>query len=247
MKITGFRKIRSLRHVYVEWPSAARRWAKAGSGALALAALWMIAGSCLAIEPPMPAPARSSKGDYPAPSVPAAEVSGKSHLDLVFVEPRGRGPKGFRYRIVLKSAARSAESSLDLAAQEGGLLVTARDVDGAGNDPDLIIKSAWSFTPVGVWINDHHGGFIKADTRAYSPSIWSECPQLLSGNSPDALHGAILVWHQSYHQTVTQRCRGERWTHQAFIELADLHVPSRLTADPQQTRGPPSPYFVKSY
>jgi hypothetical protein len=189
-------------------------------------------------------PAHSSKGDFPAPSVLVSEVCGKSHFDLVSVEPRGRGPHGFRYRIVLKSAARSSESSLDLAAQEGGLLVTARNIDGAGNDLDLIIKNAWSFTPVGVWINDHHGGFIKADAGIYAPSIWSECPLLLSVNRTDTFRGAILLWHQSYLQPPAQRFPGERYKRQGLAERAGLHVLSRLTTEPNQTRGPPPSFFT---
>ena len=63
---------------------------------------------------------------------------------------------------------------------QAGLLVTARDVDGIGNDLDLIIKSAKSFTPIGVWINNHHGGFTKADASVYAPSIWSDGPFMLS-------------------------------------------------------------------
>jgi hypothetical protein len=147
---------------------------------------------------------------------------------------------------VLDSATQGAESSLDLAADEAGLLITARDVDGAGDDLDLIIKSANSFAPIGVWINDPHGGFIKADASVYSPSIWSDCPLMLSSNQQELFNGAILLWHQSYLQPPTQRCPGERMAHQPFIEQAGLNVPSRLMADPQQTRGPPSSFFTNS-
>jgi hypothetical protein len=244
MKITGPRKIPSLCQICLEWPVAAWRWAKAGSGALALGAVWMLAGSCLATEPPTPASLSSHA--FLVHGSTNSEFDGNHLYDLVIVEPKGRGPQGFRFQIVLDSATRGAESSLDLAAGEGGLLVTARDVDGIGNDLDLIIKTARSFTPVGVWINDHHGGFTKADTGVYAPSIWSDGPFMLSLNSPDILQGAILLWHQSYINPSAQRCPGERRAHQAFIDLPDLNMPSRLTADPQQTRGPPSPFSTNS-
>jgi hypothetical protein len=159
------------------------------------------------------------------------------------VEPKGRGPQGFRFQIVLNSATRGIESSLDLAATTAGLLVTARDVDGIGNDLDLIIKSADSFTPVGVWINNHHGGFMKADARLYASSIWSDSALMLSVNPTDTFQGAILLWHQSYLQPPTQRCPGERWTRQGSVDLADLDVDSCLTEGPQYARGPPSPLF----
>ena len=209
---------------------------------MALGALWMFAGSCWRLNPRC---RRHGAAQVPSPcTAPRPLISRNHRFDLVIVEPQGRGPQGYRYRIVLDSATRGAESSLDLAAGEGGLLVTARDVDGAGNDLDLIIKTARSFTPVGVWINDHHGGFTKADASVYAPSIWSDGPLLLSVNPPDTFQGAILLWHQSYIHPSTQRCPGERWMRQGFVELADLDVPSRLTADPQHTRGPP-PFLCK--
>jgi hypothetical protein len=169
----------------------------------------------------------------------APEILNNHIFDLLTVQPQGRGPRGFRFRIVLDSAARGGQSSLDLATDAGDLLVTARDVDGVGDDLDLIIRSARSFTPIGVWINNHHGGFTKADAGIYAPSIWSDGPLLLSSDPTEILNGDTLLWHQSYLQAPAQRCPGGHRLRQSFIELADLHVPSRLTADPQSTRGPP--------
>lgn len=202
----------------------------------------MLAGSLWAIEPPMPAPWRTSA--LPTHISPGAEIGRNPRFDLVIVEPQGRGPQGFRFRIVLDSATWDARSSLNLAAREDGLLVTARDVDGVGNDLDLIIKSARSFTPIGVWINDHHGGFIKVDARVYAPAIWSDNPSVISANPRDSFHGAILLWHQSYLQPQAQRFPGERWRRRGFANLADRNVLSRLTAEPQHTRGPPSPFNI---
>ena len=176
----------------------------------------------------------------------AAECDGSHCFDLVLVivEPKGRGPQGYQFRIVLDSATRGAESSLELAADEGGVLVTARDVDGIGNDLDLIVKSAKSFTPVGVWINNHHGGFTKADASVYAPAIWSESPLLLSLNLPDTFLGAMLSWHSSYIQPTSERRPGERWTSQWMVEPRDFDAPSRLTEDPKHARGPPSPFSI---
>src|ERR1035438_3669817 len=210
MKITGSHKIRSLCRTWLNCGSAAWRWAKAGSGMLALCALWLLPGNCRAIEPSVPAPADSSV--IPVQGATASEIAGAHCFDRVFVEPRGRGPQGFEFQIVLDSVTRRAESSLELAANAAGLLVTARDVDGIGNDLDLIIKSANSFTPIGIWVNNHHGGFTRVDAGLYAASIWSESPQLLSLNTVDTVCRAILLWHQSYIQPLAQRLPGECWT-----------------------------------
>src|SRR5271157_5611696 len=190
MKTAEFRKIRAIHRTCQGWAWAAWKLAIAGRSALLLGALWMFAGICLAIEPPMPA-ARCSSDAFPMPGAKAAGPGGNHRFDLVIVEPKGRGPQGFRFQIVLDSATRGAESSLNLAAHAAGLIVTARDVDGIGNDLDLIIKSANSFTPIGIWLNNHHGGFTQADARIYAPSIWADGPLLLSASPTEVFQGAI--------------------------------------------------------
>jgi hypothetical protein len=200
----------------------------------------MLAVNCLAMEPAKAV--RLSPSAFPVQEAAVADLEGNHRVDLVLVEPKGRGPQGFRFQIVLASPTRGAESSLDLVGNAAGLLVSARDVDGIGNDLDLIIKSATSFTPIGIWINNHHGGFIKVDASVYAPSIWSDPPFMLSLNLTETVQGAILLWHQSYIQPVTQRWPGECWTSQGFVEPRKFNAASRLTEDPQHARGPPSPF-----
>ena|ERR1035438_5104247 len=238
MKITGHHKIRSLCLAWLNCATAARRLAKAGSGALALCALWLLPVDCRSIEPSMPTSLSSNAIHADGPA--NAGIGANHLLDLLIVEPEGRSPHGFRFHIVLDSTTRGGKSSLELAANAAGLLVTARDVDGIGDDLDLIVKSATSFTPLGIWINNHHGGFIKADVRAYALSIWSESPQLLSVYSTDTLCRAFLIWHQSYVHPMPQRFPEEPGTYHGHAERVDLDLPTRLTADPNQTRGPPS-------
>ena len=238
MKITAHHKIRSICRGWLHCASAAWLWARAGSGALALCVLWLLPGSCRAIEPLVPASAGA--GAISSHGIAPSELAGSHGFDYVMVEQRGRGPEGFQFKIVLDSVARGAESSLELAANAAGLLVTARDVDGIGNDLDLIVKSADSYIPIGIWVNDHHGGFIKVDNGVYSASIWSESPQLLSLNITDTVCRALLPWHQSPFKPPAEGMTGERWIYDGRVERPDHDLPSRLRADPNQTRGPPS-------
>jgi hypothetical protein len=164
---------------------------------------------------------------------------GNHRNEIVIIEPEGHTPHGFQFQIMLDSATRGPESSLNLAANAAGLVVTARDVDGIGNDLDLIVKSAYSYIPIGIWINDHHGGFIKADARVYALSIWSENPQLLPLNSTETVCGAMLLWHHSYVQSAVHGFPHEPEIHPGRAGRADYDLLSRLTADPNQERGPP--------
>ena len=170
-----------------------------------------------------------------------ADVNGRSRIDMVTIEPEGWAPKGVRYRVVLAPATRGAASSCEVIAAEGGLLVIARDVDGIGDDLDLIIKSARSLAPVGVWINDHRGGFTEADPSAYAPSIWFEPPLLVSDNPPESVHPAGLPSHPSCINPPARRFPFEHAVGVILANSTNFAFASLLTAGPRQTRAPPRP------
>jgi hypothetical protein len=179
-------------------------------------------------------------------TVPGGAVADETvGLDVVRVEPKGWSPKGFRYRVVLGPTSRGVASSCELTAAEGGLLVIARDVDGIGNDLDLIIKSARSFVPVGVWINDHRGGFIKADSRAYAQFIFSEVPMLLSGNSLASVQPAGLPSHSFCICPLARSCPFEQLLREVRFNSTNFAFWSRLAAGPHQTRAPPLPLSAR--
>lgn len=219
-------------------PWTRRSFAGVSASALALWALSAFTASCLASET-----GAASQGFATAPlSVQdgtAADANGRGRIGVVTVEPEGRAPNGFRYRVVLGPTPRGAASSCELTAAEGGLLVIARDIDGIGDDLDLIIKSARSLVPVGVWINDHHGGFTKADPSAYAPSIWFEVPLLVSDNPPESVHPAGLPSHLACINPPVRRFPFKHTAGEILVDPTNFAFPSRLTAGPHQTRAPP--------
>src|SRR5262249_51046632 len=158
-------------------------------------------------------------------------------LDIVKVQPEGWEPNGFRYRILLDSSTRAAATVLSLTAEEGGLHVIVRDVDGAGDDLDLIIKSARSLAPVGVWLNDHRGGFTRVDPSAYAASIWDEGPLILSDSPPDNLQAGLLPSYQSCTNPPARLRPFEQVVGEILIKSTNALVRSRLTRNPSQTRG----------
>jgi hypothetical protein len=173
-----------------------------------------------------------------------ANRNGGHRLDIVIVEPEGWEPAGFRYRVVLDSTTRGVTSALDLTAEEGGLHVIARDVDGTGDDLDLIIKSARSQAPVGVWLNDHRGGFTRVDPSAYAASIWNEGPLILPDSPPDTLQTALLPSYQCCLNPPTRSYLFGQVVGEILVKSTNFAVPSRLITDPHQTRGPPSPLLT---
>src|SRR5271157_2134838 len=226
-------------------PWSQRSLAGVIGSALVLWALSVFTVSCLASETGATS-LRYGTAPLSVQSGRVADVNGRSRFDVVTVKPEGWAPKGFRYRVVLGPTTRGAASSCELTAAEGGLLVIARDVDGIGDDLDLIIKSARSLAPVGVWINDHRGGFTKADPSLYAASLWFEVPLLVSDNPPESLHPAGLPSHPSCINPPARRFPFEHAVGEILVHSTNFAFPSRLTAGPHQTRAPPLPLSAKA-
>jgi hypothetical protein len=167
-----------------------------------------------------------------------ADLDGDGRPDLAIARAEGWGPNGFQYRIDLDLTTRVGLSSFSVFAQRGGLRIIPRDVNGDW-DLDLIITSAWSFTPVGVWINDGHGGFIRSDPTAYPQSTWTEGPRILS-DTP----------HETFQATVPESSRdwpgsseGPSFCNELIIKRLTILLttanPPRGAPRRPQTRGPP--------
>ncbi len=88
-------------------------------------------------------------------------------LDIVVVEPEGWEPEGFGIELCLIPPLAASRALSILPPMKAACASLARDVDGIGDDLDLIIKSARSLAPVGVWLNDHCGGFTSR-THSYA-------------------------------------------------------------------------------
>jgi hypothetical protein len=208
--------------------------------ALVLWAVWMFSGTS-------PASAASSRqaSQVPTNTPPwqdyggaIADLDGDGRNDLATVRSNIRGPKTFRYQVELALSSRKGVSSFSVSAEEGGLRIVPRDVDGDG-DLDLVITSARSLTPVGVWINDGHGGFTQGDSTAYPQSIWTERPGISSGDTqrifPAIASQSCWSWFDV--------CKGFRFWSELPIERlqfcdATSNFPQVAVSQPR-TRAPP--------
>jgi len=173
----------------------------------------------------------------------AAATVGGARLERVIVERKGTDGSGVRYRIVLYSLARGVVSCLNLTADDGGLRVFARDVDGVGHDADLIVKNARTSLPVGVWINDHRGGFTVAHTGLYASAIWSEPPRLLAEYSSRNLQSVFRSLSRSCVALPAPLRRFERAGSEDLASATNVSLPSQLNAGARPTRGPPGSLY----
>jgi hypothetical protein len=110
-----------------------------------------------------------------------ADFDGDSRTDIAFAKPRGLANGVFHYQVeVLLSGRPRATFEVESGRAGGGLHIVARDVDG-DQDLDLVITTEFSGEPVGVWINDGHGGFTPGDAAIYPASIWQEIQEAIEG------------------------------------------------------------------
>jgi len=159
--------------------------------ALTLWALWAFSTTC----PASATPTLSASQLLTTPPLwdyggAIADLDGDGRPDFAIVRSESWGPNAFQYRIELALTTRVGPSSFTISAEEGGVRIVPRDVDGDG-DLDLVITSAWSLAPVGVWINDGHGRFTQGDPTAYPRSIWTEGAGISSDTPRETLQAAV--------------------------------------------------------
>lgn len=110
-----------------------------------------------------------------------ADFDGDSRTDIAFAKPRGLVNGVYHYQVeVLLSGQPRTTFEVESGPVGGGLRITARDIDG-DRDLDLVITTEFSGEPVGVWINDGHGGFTPGDAAIYPTSIWQEIQEAVEG------------------------------------------------------------------
>ena len=171
-----------------------------------------------------------------------ADLDGDGRPDLAIARAEGWGPSGFQYRIDLDLTTRVEPSSFSVFAQRGGLRIIPRDVNGDW-ELDLIITSAWSFTPVGVWINNGHGRFTPSDPSAYPQCTWDKGSRMLSDTARETFQATIPEFLRNW-PDFSERpfFYNELTIKRLTLQLAAFNPPRGSPRRPQ-TRAPPFPLY----
>ncbi|MHB8655556.1 MAG: FG-GAP repeat domain-containing protein [Terriglobia bacterium] len=206
---------------------------------LTFLAIWTLAAACLASEAPIYStsllPGSNASLDQGGA---IADLDGDGRPDLAVVRAEGRSVKGFYYRVELQLSAHLGTSSFKLSAPQGGLHIVPRDVNGDG-ELDLVIMTAWSHSPIGVWINDGHGAFTESDSAAYPTSIWMEGPGIFSNTPREAFQAAVI---ESHRFSIDSSVGSKLFDH---LSVNHLHPPLTISKPPSiaanrpRTRAPP--------
>jgi hypothetical protein len=201
--------------------------------------IWTLSAACLASEAPIYStsllPGTNASLDQGGA---IADLDGDGRPDLAIVRAEGRSVKGFYYRVELQLSAHLGTSSFKLSAPQGGLHIVARDVNDDG-ELDLVITSAWSHSPVSVWINDGHGTFTESDSAAYPKSIWIEGPGILSDTPNETFQAAVV---ESHRFSIDSPIGSSLFNN---VSLDHLHLPLTISKPPSiaanrpRSRAPP--------
>ena len=216
---------------------AAVRSGSVRRAALILCALWGLSAACLASE-------TLSPSALPLETTPLlwdqgcviADLDGDGRPDFAIVRAESWDSKGLRYRIELQLSTGVSPSSFSVSAEKGGLRLLPRDVDGDG-DLDLVVLSAWALAPIGVWINNGHGEFTRADPTAYPLANWTEGPKVVS-NTPQEAPKAT----QSYRSCIDfshESCFRNDLLFERLPGFLGAGSPQKGAAAWPQTRAPP--------
>jgi len=223
-----------------------RRCPRPLASSLILCVLWAMAATCLGYEVPHSLTLRQSASSAAWDQGGAtADFDGDGRPDLAIVRAEGQGAKGFSYRVELQLSTRRDLSFFPVSAAPGGLHIVPRDVNGDG-ELDLVITSAWSRAPVGVWINDGHGVFTQGDAEVYPTAIWSESPGIYSQTQRETFAVAVP---QSYRFCIDSSLESHLSSDVVVERLAFLPAstsPHTVAVSRPQTRAPPRAHLQQS-
>ena len=98
-----------------------------------------------------------------------ADFDGDNRPDFASVHVGQSSLQSTRYWIAFQLSGRSGQT-VSLMAPDGGLRITARDVNG-DNFLDVVVTTLWTNTPVAILLNDGLGNFTAASPSQFQSAF----------------------------------------------------------------------------
>ncbi len=176
-----------------------------------------------------------------APAVTIGDFDGDQRPDLVTADIGQRGASHTVYKIAIELSS-GARSTLNIAAPEGGLRLTSRDVNG-DDWPDVIVTTAWTQRPVAVLLNDGQGNFRELSPEQFPGAFPDSDSSLFATNREirDSLGALISRYDAGYFKPVASL---------ASPYLARLQIPDSQLQSPVSRsasflgRAPPVSFLI---
>ena len=104
--------------------------------------------------------------------------------DWITAYPCAAPAGGATFCVGIALSQTHATQTIVLDTHVKGVRIASHDVDG-DHLPDVLVMSAEDGRPLGVWINDGHGGFKESNVRFYPSSVWHVDPLLCQTGAPE--------------------------------------------------------------
>lgn len=169
----------------------------------------------------------SSFSKAPSMGFTVADFTGDTHPDLATVELNRLDSSSAQYWIAVRLSEGTSQI-LTLTAPFESLEITARDVTGDGN-LDLVVRTARSWAPVALFLNDGSGHFFASSVSAFANAFRNE-----------SSHFQLTASRYSYEPTM-----GCTESHAAEFQIAVLSaLPQKTSSRPPASFGLPLSPFL---
>jgi hypothetical protein len=118
-----------------------------------------------------------------------ADFDGDNRPDFASVQVGQSSLQSTRYWIAFQLSGRSGQT-VSLMAPNGGLRITARDVNG-DNFLDVVITTLWTNKPVAILLNDGLGNFTAANPSAFQSAF--AAPETSCTSATDEIRDATAL------------------------------------------------------
>jgi|SRR5579863_3337593 len=166
------------------------------------------------------------------------DFDGDQRPDLVTADTGQHIASRTVYKIAIELSS-GARSTLNLAAPEGGLQLSSRDVNG-DDFLDVVVTTAWTSQPVAVLLNDGQGNFEELSPEQF-PGVFPDCSATIGATSNeirDSL-GAVLP---RYETIAFRPLRLLDSVYRARLQIPESFCFSRVSRiGPFLGRAPPAP------
>jgi hypothetical protein len=144
---------------------------------------------------------RASAQHIAAP-VTIGDFDGDQRPDFVTADIGQRGASHTVYKIAIELSS-GVRSTLDIAAPDGGLQLTSRDVNG-DDQLDVIVTTAWTQRPVAVLLNDGQGNFKQLSPEQFPGAFPDSNSSIVSTNTEirDSLAALLPRYDAGYFKPV---------------------------------------------
>ena len=182
---------------------------------------------------------RTSAQHIAAP-VTIGDFDGDQRPDFVTADIGQRGASHTVYKIAIELSS-GVRSTLDIAAPDGGLQLTSRDVNG-DDQLDVVVTTAWTQRPVAVLLNDGQGNFKQLSPEQFPGAFPDSNSSVVSTNGE--IRDSLAALPSRYDAGVYKPVASLDSPYLARLQIPDSRLDSPVSRSSLYLGRAPPPSFL---